>query len=216
MNRVLIICGVLILVLLVRYFIILSYAPLKKIAPLKDGTLCPDIFDLYEDTPYLSIPEKSYSAIPSSVKRQTPNGPVILSIRNDGVLDYRVNGVLVWSSDSPDAVKWSQDALSIFKLEFDVDSNAVVAHNDEFFLTLTPFAIHRKTYETYTKIWDLEGWESSFRPSVAHPTGFVFLMSENRHVQVALLSNGDLVSVEKTSLSTPPTVKSSVLQCYCD
>jgi hypothetical protein len=214
MNRWLIGFFFIILVLLVRYYIILQYAIVPKVAPAKDGTLCPDIFDLYDETPYLSIPEKAYSALPSSISRMTPNGPVLLNIRNDGVIDYRVNGVLVWSSESPNSVRWSQDAKEIAKIDFDFEN--AVAHNDEFFLTLTPFAIYRKTYETYTRVWDLEGWDTLFRPSVSHPTGSVFLISENRHVQVALLTNGDLLSLEKTSLSTPPSVKSSVLQCYCD
>ena len=74
------------IVLIVRYYILLQYIPVKRIAPPKDGTLCPDIFDLYDEVPFISVPEKAYYAIPSSIQQNTGNGLAILSVKNDGVL----------------------------------------------------------------------------------------------------------------------------------
>jgi len=225
------------IVLIVRYYILLQYIPVKRIAPPKDGTLCSDIFDLYEDVPFISVPEKAYYAIPSSIQKKTDNGLAILSVKNDGVLEYRLNGVLVWASDDAGKVMWTPNVhIDDSANMLDIDESAVTQtiHSD-FKLTLDPFAIHAKnanallysaeieetsteytTSTEYKRLWDLEGWESKFRPKVAHPTGFIFLISENRHMQVALLTNGDLIVLEKTSMSSPPKVKTSLLQSYCD
>jgi|694.fasta_scaffold85281_5 hypothetical protein len=214
------------IVLIVRYYILLQYIPVKRIAPPKDGTLCSDIFDLYEDVPFISVPEKAYYAIPSSIQKKTDNGLAILSVKNDGVLEYRLNGVLVWASEDAGKVMWTPN-VHIDANMLDIDESAVTQtiHSD-FKLTLDPFAIHAKNANAllyasnqvteYKRLWDLEGWESKFRPNVAHPTGFIFLISENRHMQVALLTNGDLIVLEKTSMSSPPKVKTSLLQSYCD
>ena len=218
------------IVLIVRYYILLQYIPVKRIAPPKDGTLCPDIFDLYDEVPFISVPEKAYYAIPSSIQQNTGNGLAILSVKNDGVLEYRLNGVLVWASDDAGKVMWTPNVQNNSNNMFDIDESAVTqTMNGDFKLTLHPFAIHAKnanafvyasneseTSTEYKRLWDLEGWESKFRPNVAHPTGTIFLISENRHMQVALLTNGDLIVLEKTSMSSPPKVKTSLLQSYCD
>jgi len=206
----------------------LQYIPVKRIAPPKDGTLCSDIFDLYEDVPFISVPEKAYYAIPSSIQKKTENGLAILSVKNDGVLEYRLNGVLVWASDDAGKVMWTPNVhIDDSANMLDIDESAVTQtiHSD-FKLTLDPFAIHAKNANAllyasnevtdYKRLWDMEGWESKFRPNVAHPTGTIFLISENRHMQVALLTNGDLIVLEKTSMSSPPKIKTSLLQSYCD
>ena len=210
----------LIIVLIVRYYILLQYVKVKKIQPPKDGTLCPDIFELYENEHLtLTIPNKAYSAIPSYYSQKTDDATLVLSVKNDGVLDYRVNGVLVWSSENSGKVAWTQDVKNLHEGSFDIEERCVTQSTDgKFCLTLAPFAIyHRPSIDMqYKKIWDLEGWESSFRPTDPHPSGNVFLMSENRNLQVALLSNGDLIALEKTSLLTPHKVKTSLLESYCD
>jgi len=216
------------IILIVRYYILLQYIPVKRIAPPKDGTLCSDIFDLYEDVPFISVPEKAYYAIPSSIQKKTENGLAILSVKNDGVLEYRLNGVLVWASDDAGKVMWTPNVhIDDSANMLDIDESAVTQtiHSD-FKLTLDPFAIHAKNANAllyasnevtdYKRLWDMEGWESKFRPNVAHPTGTIFLISENRHMQVALLTNGDLIVLEKTSMSSPPKIKTSLLQSYCD
>jgi len=216
------------IILIVRYYILLQYIPVKRIAPPKDGTLCSDIFDLCEDVPFISVPEKAYYAIPSSIQKKTENGLAILSVKNDGVLEYRLNGVLVWASDDAGKVMWTPNVhIDDSANMLDIDESAVTQtiHSD-FKLTLDPFAIHAKNANAllyasnevtdYKRLWDMEGWESKFRPNVAHPTGTIFLISENRHMQVALLTNGDLIVLEKTSMSSPPKIKTSLLQSYCD
>lgn len=224
------------IILLVRYYILLQYIPIKKIAPIKDGSLCSDIFEIYENNiPSLSISEKSYEPIPSSIFENTIDGLVILSIKNDGVLEYRINGVLIWSSDDTENVFWNESIQKISTIKdfdiFEKNITSIETETEQFSLTLYPFAIHKidnsiiefendlgnsqKLY-TFKTIWDINGWNSSFRPNTENkPYGTVFLISENRHIQVALLSNGDLVAIEKTSLSTPRKIKTSLLESYC-
>jgi hypothetical protein len=209
------------LVLLIRYYIILQYLPVKKIAPVKDGSLCPDIFGIYDtEVPFLSVPEKAYFAIPSSVHQKTDSGIVSLSIKNDGVLEYRMNGVLIWSSDDAGKVSWAHGVSVEEGDDLDIEESAITkSPSGDFSLTLHPFALYQRngsTRNNYKRIWDLEGWESNFRPIADHPLGYIFMISENRHMQVSLLSNGDLVVVEKTSMSAPPKVKTSLLESFCN
>lgn len=209
------------LVFLIRYYIILQYLPVKKIAPFKDGTLCPDIFGLYDkEIPFLSVPEKAYFAIPSSVHQNTNSGTVSLSIKNDGVLEYRLNGVLIWSSDDAGKVSWAHGVSVDGEDDLDIEVSAITkSPGGDFSLTLYPFALYQRnsnTLNNFKRVWDLEGWESDFRPINDHPSGSIFLISENRHMQVSLISNGDVVVVEKTSMSSPPKVKTSLLESFCD
>ena len=220
-------------ILLIRYYILLQYLPIKKIPPVKDGTLCPDIFDLYENNiPSLSFNSQQYTPLKSSILEKTLYGDAILSIKNDGVLEYRFNGVLIWSSDSSESFFVNQEINKVLNLnDYDIVEKRITfiqTDTEEFSLTLVPFAIHKQNLvkfesseientSTFKTLWDLNGWESTFRPSKMNqkPYGTIFLMSENRHIQVALLSNGDLVALEKTSLSKPHALKTSLLQSYC-
>jgi hypothetical protein len=217
-------------ILLIRYYILLQYLPVKKIPPIKDGSLCPDIFDLYENNiPSLSFNSQLYTPLKSSIIEKTLYGDAILSIKNDGVLEYRFNGILIWSSENSESLFVNHEIYKLLNLnDYDVFEKKITfieTGTEEFSLTLVPFAIHKRNLQTFKSeteitstfktVWDLNGWESNFRPLHEKPYGTIFLMSENRHIQVALLSNGDLVAVEKTSLSKPHVLKTSLLQSYC-
>ena len=217
------------IIVLIRYYILLQYLPVKKIPPVKDGTLCPDIFDLYENNiPSLSFNSQLYTPLKSSIIEKTLYGDAILSIKNDGVLEYRFNGVLIWSSDTSESLFVNHEFYKILNSnDYDILEKRITCiqtDTEDFSLTLVPFAIHKRNLQTFESfdtdlnfktIWNLNGWENNFRPSTQKPYGTIFLMSENRHIQVALLSNGDLVAVEKTSLSKPNVLKTSLLQSYC-
>ena len=208
-----------IVILVVRYFIIMQYVVVKKERPIDENTLCFDCFELYEnETPHLTIPEDAYSPLPPSISIENEIMEATFSVRNDAVLEYRINGTLIWASDDPQTIKWTKEYKSLCTNTIannNSKTNSRIVSNEDFYLSLAPLSL----WKNGEKIWDLDGWHEDFRLNATindHPTGDVFLISENRHMQVSLLSNGDLVVVEKTSLSKPPIVKMSLLDIYCD
>ena len=216
MKHMLFLGLIIILILAIRYMILVSYIPAEVTPPPKDGTLCPEIFNLYSTAPYIEVPNKNYDMLPPTVSQTVHGIYVSLSVRNDGNVDYRVNGQSIWTSDDT-VVRWSEDLKNVNLMMSTNESLEVTSISKEFCLQLIPLSIYKRTNgEHKKKIWDLEGWDETYRPTEEHPTGHVFLISDNRHMQLSLLSNGDLVVVEKTSLSIPPKVKMSLLKTFCE
>jgi hypothetical protein len=227
---ILILILILLIILLVRYLILIQYR--KPPAPEKDGSLCPDIFDLYElNVPFLEIPENAYAAIPSYVEKSG----FVLAITNEGELQYRLEGLLIWSSENPEKVNWTSKLKQLYNLSSVLASNAlsktliesIVKEDDsnkikktetiqksgEFILSLNPLCILREGEDA---VWSVQnGWAEDFRPQDEFPTGQVLLISDNRKMQLGLLSSGDLIVIEKSSLSTPPRIVTSLLKSYC-
>lgn len=196
-----------------------SYSDINLHAP---TTKCSDI-NVYEDLPLVII--ESNTPLPSSLVQEESSLKCKLYLNNNGILEYYLDDVLVWSSKNPRQIKLStqlrvlQNAIK----EKDAKEWKKVYENDmNFKLHISPLGITDKNSKI---IWTfMSGWETSQKdtslPHLHSGISKAIIISDNRQYRLALLSNSDLVILK--AAKDPENISkqkvelhASIIQSFC-
>ena len=135
-----------------------------------------------------------------------------LIVNNDGHFEYYINLVMVWTSKYPRRIIKSTDlrVLEHYMLE---NKNWQVVHDSgKFLLHVAPFAITSKVDKKI--VWTfMSGWALHDRTIPNEKFDGIatsFMTSENKKYFAAILSNGDIVTINESS-----NVQESIIQNFC-
>ena len=127
----------------------------------------------------------------------------VLSLTNEGVLEYAISGEKIWKSSSPR--QYHETVVSKSMLYIPVKDWIDVVTCGNVSLSIVPLAVKRKQGLHWTYVSGFEPVCTS-KPdcpltteSKAAMGGTVFLFSKNRRYRAALLFNGDVVVLNKQS-----------------